>query len=155
MRIAIREQLGLLVLLTSLIALAVVAIATVSMPLVVDLHYALQNANRSHSGWITIILSLTTGKKTITQKAETQDMLTRTDCRAFHWRRLSMPANSIPTLSFCSQVSRLYLPVFSYKAPYSVTKMGIIRSKTGLDRLWILRALYLGSELRRCSYRHV
>lgn len=32
MRIAIREQLGLLVLLTSLIALAVVAIATVSMP---------------------------------------------------------------------------------------------------------------------------
>lgn len=50
MRIAIREQLGLLVLLTSLIALAVVAIATVSMPLVVDLHYALTNANRSHSG---------------------------------------------------------------------------------------------------------
>lgn len=50
MRIAIREQLGLLVLLTSLIALAVVAIATVSMPLVVDLHYVLQNANRSHSG---------------------------------------------------------------------------------------------------------
>lgn len=50
MRIAIREQLGLLVLLTSLIALAVVAIATVSMLLVVDRHYALPNANRSHSG---------------------------------------------------------------------------------------------------------
>lgn len=50
MRIAIREQLGLLVLLTSLIALAVVAIATVSMPLVVYLHYDLPNANRSHSG---------------------------------------------------------------------------------------------------------
>lgn len=38
MRIAIREQLGLLVLLTSLIALAVVAIATVSMLLVLGLH---------------------------------------------------------------------------------------------------------------------
>lgn len=50
MRIAIREQLGLLVLLTSLIALAVVAIATVSMLLGADRHYALPNANRSHSG---------------------------------------------------------------------------------------------------------
>ena len=154
MRIGIREQLGLLVLLTTLIALAVVAVATVCIHLLEVCRHCTTHADFLHSGSIT-----TTSLSELGEHKTNRSVISRRKLMLLPAhpvspsRHHSTPTSLTPICACFSQALRLCLHASPSRALYSATIKEITQTPIGCVRLQTYRVHYREACQRTCYWR--